>query len=320
MLIQIFINVFCRLEGMFASIVCMEDAPLKPDPAPIQLALQQLNCTAAESMMFGDTVDDIRSAVSAGVRAFGVLTPRAYAASILSLEPDSAVDILLQAGAEQVLVPGLAQILDLLPLPELENRIVSQIREGRSCRKTSETSIVVHLLLDGTGKSNVKTGIGFLDHMWTAWAKHGRFDLELQATGDLWIDDHHTAEDVALALGEAFDTALGSRSGIVRFGQAHVPLDEALSRAIVDISSRPHCEAHLNLTREAVGTLSCEMIPHVFESFASTARITLHVDVLRGKNDHHKAESAFKAFAVALRAAIQRDDTAGIPSTKGMLA
>lgn len=154
-----------------------------------------------------------------------------------------------------------------------------------------------------------------------AFAKHGHFDVALSCRGDTWIDDHHTAEDCALALGEAFDRALGPRRGIRRWGSALCPLDEALSRAVIDISSRPHAEVSLGLTREKVGDLSCEMIPHVLESFASAARITLHVDVLKGRNDHHKAEASFKALGVALREAVAYDaGSAGVPSTKGVLA
>lgn len=156
--------------------------------------------------------------------------------------------------------------------------------------------------------------------MFTALAKHSRFDLELACKGDTWIDDHHSVEDCAIALGQAFDQALGTRTNITRFGSAFVPLDEALSRVVVDISSRGVCFANLRLTRESLGQLSTEMIPHVFESFAEAARVTLHVEVLEGKNDHHKAESAFKALALALRQAVAKDTTAGIPSTKGHLA
>lgn len=134
------------------------------------------------------------------------------------------------------------------------------------------------------------------------------------------IDDHHSAEDSALALGEAFDKALGKREGIRRFGCAHCPLDEALSRVVVDISSRPHAVVDLQLTRETIGDLSCEMLRHIFESFAGTCRLTLHVQNLYGFNNHHKAESAFKALGVAMREAVSRDATAGVPSTKGVLA
>ena len=152
-----------------------------------------------------------------------------------------------------------------------------------------------------------------------ALAKHGHFDVVLRCKGDLWIDDHHTAEDCALALGEAVDHALGARAGIRRWGCAHCPLDEALARAVVDISSRPHASIDLGLTRERIGGLSAEMLPHVLASLAQTARVTLHVDVLKGANDHHRAEAAFKAVGVALREAVARDG-AGVPSTKGVLA
>ncbi|EKX54893.1 hypothetical protein GUITHDRAFT_156815 [Guillardia theta CCMP2712] len=192
-------------------------------------------------------------------------------------------------------------------------------RTARVSRKTKETDVEVELNLDGTGKSDISTGIGFLDHMFTAMSKHGRIDLTLKCKGDLHIDDHHTAEDCALTVGEAFDKALGDRKDIKRFGHAYCPLDEALSRAVVDISSRPSAHIELNLVREKIGELSCEMIPHVMESFATEARITLHVDNLKGKNDHHKAESAFKALGVALRQAISADSGAGVPSTKGVL-
>ena len=155
--------------------------------------------------------------------------------------------------------------------------------------------------------------------MFGAFAKHGHFDLTLKCSGDLEIDDHHTTEDCALAVGEALDAALGDRRGIRRWGSALCPLDEALSRAVIDISSRPHSEVSLDLKREKVGDLSCEMIHHVFSSLATAARITLHVDVLRGRNDHHKAEASFKALGVALREAVTRDE-GGVPSTKGVLA
>lgn len=155
-----------------------------------------------------------------------------------------------------------------------------------------------------------------------AFARHGHMDVVLHCKGDTWIDDHHTAEDCALALGEAVDRALGERKGIRRWGLAMCPLDEALARAVIDISSRPHAEVSLQLTREKVGDLSCEMIPHVLASFAATARITLHVDVLKGSNDHHKAEAAFKSLGVALREAVSLDagNAGAVPSTKGVLA
>ena len=151
-----------------------------------------------------------------------------------------------------------------------------------------------------------------------ALAKHGGMSLEIACKGDLWIDDHHTAEDCAIALGMAFKKALGAIRGVKRFGTGHAPLDEALSRAVVDLSSRPYCHTDLQLRREKIGDLSCEMILHVFHSFATEAGITLHVDVLHGMNDHHKAESAFKATALALKEAITRTGMNDVPSTKGM--
>lgn len=150
-----------------------------------------------------------------------------------------------------------------------------------------------------------------------ALAKHGGMSLRLTCDGDTWIDDHHTAEDCAIALGQAFKKALGPIKGVKRFGTGHAPLDEALSRAVVDLSSRPYCHAELHLRREKIGDLSTEMVPHVFHSFATEAGITLHVDVLHGFNDHHKVESAFKATALALKEAISRTGTDDVPSTKG---
>ena len=153
----------------------------------------------------------------------------------------------------------------------------------------------------------------------TLSAQHGRIDLTLKCKGDLHICDHHTAEDCALAVGAAIDQALGDRKGIARFGHAHVPLDEALARSVVDLSGRPHHEVDLALRREALGGLSCENVGHVLRSLATAARITLHVDVLRGENDHHRAEAAFKATALALRAALTRSGETSVPSTKGVL-
>ena len=192
-------------------------------------------------------------------------------------------------------------------------------REGRIDRKTAETEITGRLALDGSGEATVSTGIGFLDHMLTALVKHSRFDLELTCRGDLEVDDHHTAEDCGLALGAALREALGDRTGIRRFGYAYAPLDEALARAVVDISGRPFAAVELSLERERLGGLSCENIPHVLESLAMAAGLTLHVDVLRGKNDHHKAEAAFKACALALRDAVSASGFDDVPSTKGTL-
>lgn len=185
-------------------------------------------------------------------------------------------------------------------------------------RRTRETNIRVDLTLDGSGIVDVHTGIGFLDHMLTALAHHARFDLSLRCEGDLHIDDHHSAEDCGLALGAALDQALGDRRGIRRFGSAYAPLDEALARSVIDFSGRPFARIELGLARQMIGTLACENIPHVLASMATAARMTLHVDVLTGGNDHHKAEAAFKATALALRMAVARDGDA-IPSTKGTL-
>lgn len=212
-------------------------------------------------------------------------------------------------------------------------------------RQTNETNIQIALCLDGghveletlildASKSsktahaaqllsaqviNVQTGIGFLDHMLHALAKHSGWSLIIECIGDLHIDDHHTAEDVGIALGLTFHKALGQVKGVKRFGSGFAPLDEALSRAVVDLSNRPYAVVELGLKREKIGDLSCEMIPHVLESFAQGAAITIHVDCLRGFNDHHRAESAFKALAVAIKEAISRTGTDDVPSTKGVL-
>jgi len=186
-------------------------------------------------------------------------------------------------------------------------------------RKTDETSIRCELTLEGEGAARVDTGIGFLDHMLTALARHGRFDLDLACEGDLEVDDHHTAEDCALTLGQALDRALGDRAGIARFGHAYAPLDEALARAVVDLSGRPHAEVALGLTRERIGALAAENAQHAIRSLAAASRATIHVDVLRGANDHHRVEAAFKALALALRQAVARDGGVGVPSTKGVL-
>lgn len=197
-------------------------------------------------------------------------------------------------------------------------------RQAKVFRKTGETQVEVNLDLDpdlAAGQSiNVQTGIGFLDHMYTALAKHSGMSLTLKCSGDLWIDDHHTAEDTAIALGTAFKQALGEVRGIRRYGTGFAPLDEALSRAVIDICSRPYCFTDLGLKREKIGDLSTEMIPHIFYSFAMASGCTLHIDVLRGQNDHHRSESAFKALALAIRQAVERTGGNDIPSTKGVLS
>ncbi len=193
-------------------------------------------------------------------------------------------------------------------------------RHARVKRKTKETGIDLSLDLDGRGDSSVDTGIGFLDHMLATLARHARFDLELSCRGDLEVDDHHTAEDCALALGAAFDEALGERRGIARFGSAYAPLDEALARGVVDLAARPYHVISLGLVRERVGELAAENVGHVLRSFAEEAKLTLHVRVLSGENDHHRAEAAFKALALALRQAVARDGGEDdVPSTKGVL-
>ncbi|CUS20466.1 LAQU0S01e07228g1_1 [Lachancea quebecensis] len=166
---------------------------------------------------------------------------------------------------------------------------------------------------------DIHTGVGFLDHMIHALAKHSGWSLIVECIGDLHIDDHHTTEDCAIALGEAFKEAVGAVRGVKRFGHGYAPLDEALSRAVVDLSNRPYAVVDLGLKREKIGDLSTEMIPHFLESFAEAARITLHVDCIRGFNDHHRSESAFKALAIALRESLSSNGTNDVPSTKGVL-
>jgi imidazoleglycerol phosphate dehydratase HisB len=192
-------------------------------------------------------------------------------------------------------------------------------RRAEVTRTTGETRVTVTLTLNGEGRAEVESGIGFLDHMLTSLAKHARFDLALSCDGDLAVDDHHTVEDCALALGQALDKALGERRGVARFGSAHAPLDEALARAVVDLSGRPCAVIELGLVREMLGELACENIPHFFASLATTGRLALHLDVLRGANDHHRAEAAFKALALALRQAVRVEGPDEVPSTKGVL-
>ena len=187
-------------------------------------------------------------------------------------------------------------------------------------RSTRETQITVSVNLDGTGESDIKTGIGFLDHMLTALSRHSGIDIQLTCTGDLDVDGHHTSEDCALVLGQAIDEALGTKRGITRFGYAYAPLDEALARCVVDLSGRPWPEVNLDLRRERIGTMATENITHVFESLAISLRANVHVDLIRGKNDHHRAEAAFKACAMALKASISLTGRDDVPSTKGVLA
>jgi imidazoleglycerol-phosphate dehydratase len=199
------------------------------------------------------------------------------------------------------------------------SEVIPMPRTARIERRTGETDVRVELVLDGEGHADIESGIGFLDHMLDALARHGRLDLQLNCEGDLEVDDHHTAEDCALALGAAFDRALNERRGIRRFGHAFAPLDEALARVVVDFSGRPSAHVDLGFKRERIGDIATENLTHFFVSLAMTARMTLHVDVLKGENDHHRAEAAFKALALALRQAVASDGSGEVPSTKGVL-
>lgn len=195
------------------------------------------------------------------------------------------------------------------------------MRTAEISRKTNETQIEIKLDLDGAGQHQVSTGIGFLDHMLTHLAVHGLFDLTVQARGDLEVDPHHTVEDVALALGQAFDAALGDRRGLVRIGDCFAPMDETLAHVCIDLSGRPYAVIQAEWQTPYVGNIPASLFAHFFESFAVTARCNLHARVLYGRDDHHQAEALFKAWARALDAATQVDLRRGesIPSTKGTL-
>lgn len=194
-------------------------------------------------------------------------------------------------------------------------------RTSHIVRETRESRVDVALNLDGTGRGDIVTGIGFLDHMLDSLARHARFDLTLRAEGDLHVDQHHTAEDVGITLGQALDKALGERRGIRRFGDAVVPLDEALAQVAVDLGGRGWACIDLPFRGATIGSLSSEMIPHLLHSFASDGRFTLHARLLAGENDHHRAEATFKALARALDDATRPDPRLGseIPSTKGVI-
>ena len=194
-------------------------------------------------------------------------------------------------------------------------------RTARIERNTAETRIAVVLDLDGTGRAELATGVPFLDHMLDQLARHGMVDLAVRATGDLHIDDHHTVEDIGITLGQAFAKAIGSKAGVVRYGHSYVPLDEALSRVVIDLSGRPGLEFHVPFTRAMIGAFDVDLTREFFQGFVNHAQLTLHVDNLRGDNAHHQAETVFKAFARALRMAVALDPRAGaaIPSTKGAL-
>ena len=194
-------------------------------------------------------------------------------------------------------------------------------RKADVARNTAETQIRVVLNLDGTGVARLSTGIGFFDHMLDQIARHGTIDLEVDAQGDLHIDGHHTVEDVGIALGMAVAQAVGDKRGLVRYGHAYVPLDEALSRAVVDFSGRPGLEWHVEYKRARVGDFDVDLTHEFFQGFVNHAQATVHLDNLRGENAHHQCETLFKAFARALRMALEIDPRAGyaVPSTKGTL-
>jgi imidazoleglycerol-phosphate dehydratase len=196
------------------------------------------------------------------------------------------------------------------------------MRQARIERKTKETQIAASVELDGSGKYDVSTGIGFLDHMLEQLARHSLMDLEVKAKGDLHIDFHHTTEDTGIVIGEAVNQALGDRKGIVRYGHALVPLDEALSRVVVDCSNRPYLVWKVHFTRPKLGEMDTELFKEWFQAFAQAAGLTLHVETLYGENSHHIVESAYKGLARALRQAVAIDERAAnvVPSTKGVLS
>ncbi|SLN49783.1 Imidazoleglycerol-phosphate dehydratase [Roseivivax jejudonensis] len=195
------------------------------------------------------------------------------------------------------------------------------MRRARITRKTAETDITVALTLDGSGSYDNRTGVGFFDHMLDQLARHALFDLEVRCDGDRHIDDHHSVEDVGIALGQALTEALGDKRGIRRYGACHLPMDDALVRAALDLSGRPYLEWHVAFPTERIGSFDTELVREFFQAFATHGGITLHVDGLRGLNSHHIAEAAFKAVARSLRDAVETDPRKGdaVPSTKGTL-
>lgn len=299
-----------EIQTFFPVLVCMNETKLpKPDAEPVLECLRQLGVDihdpdeTPKAYFIGDTPDDMISAVgckSGRVVPFGFNAP----------EPS-----LFSAGAARVL----DSLDDLKYYLRLGDVSLPNARVGEACRVTKETAIRATVNLDGSGQQNISTGVGFLDHMISAFSKHGRFDIDINCSGDLHIDDHHSVEDCALVLGEAFGRALGSKSGIMRYGSAYAPLDEALVRVVVDLSGRPFSDVNLEFTRDSIGNLSCEMIPHFFSSFATSLNATLHVDLIKGKNSHHIAESAFKALALSMRLACSKSGFQDIASTKGTL-
>lgn len=195
------------------------------------------------------------------------------------------------------------------------------MRQAEVSRNTLETQVRVRIDLDGSGKASLATGVPFLDHMLDQIARHGLFDLDIEAKGDLHIDAHHTVEDVGITLGQAFAKALGDKKGLVRYGHSYVPLDEALSRVVIDLSGRPGLVFNVDFTRARIGDFDVDLAREFFQGFVNHALATLHVDNLRGINAHHQCETVFKAFGRALRAACSLDERAAgaMPSTKGVL-
>ena len=191
-------------------------------------------------------------------------------------------------------------------------------RHAEVSRRTAETDITLALLLDGEGAADINTGLPFFDHMLAQTARHGGLDLSLRAAGDLQVDGHHTVEDCGLALGRALRQALGDKIGIARFGHAYAPLDESLSRVVVDLSGRPSLTYHVSLAQNTVGGMEADLLREFFQALANSGEVTLHMDLLRGLNAHHQAESLFKAFGLALKMAVMRVG-GGLPSTKGVL-
>jgi imidazoleglycerol-phosphate dehydratase len=194
-------------------------------------------------------------------------------------------------------------------------------RAAKADRKTAETQIALSVDVDGTGRAVLATGIPFLDHMLDQVARHGMLDLDIQAKGDLQVDAHHTVEDIGITLGQAVARAVGDKKGIRRYGHAYVPLDEALSRVVIDFSGRPGLEYHVQFKRALIGEFDVDLVHEFFQGFANHAQVTLHIDNLRGDNAHHQCETMFKAFARALRMALEPDprSAGAVPSTKGTL-
>lgn len=216
---------------------------------------------------------------------------------------------------------GTQQQAELFFRPEMPLCNGVPMRQAEVSRNTLETRITVRLNLDGSGQGRFATGVPFLDHMLEQIARHGLIDLEIEATGDLHIDAHHTVEDIGITFGQALARALGEKKGLRRYGHAYVPLDEALSRVVVDLSGRPGLEFHVEFSRAMIGAFDVDLVHEFFQGLANHALLTLHVDNLRGVNAHHQAETVFKAFGRALRMAVEADPRAGgsIPSTKGSL-